>query len=183
MRSLQAIKSLTEWERQGRVVFTYSDLRKVFRHDSDPAFRSGLASLTRNGVLQRVGRGVFVFALAKLAGAHILERIAVALRRGAWSYLSLESALSEWGAISQVPLGGLTVMTTGRRGEFLTPFGRVEFTHTAKQPGDILAQTTDVGRPLRLARPEWAARDLRRVGRNVGMIDEAALLEAINDAG
>ena len=35
---------------------------------------------------------------------YTVEHVAIALRRGHYSYVSLESALSEYGAISQVPL-------------------------------------------------------------------------------
>ena len=72
-------------------------------------------------------------------------------------------------------------MTTGRTGTFDTPFGLVEFTHTKRSTSDILEQTRDVGRPLRVATPSAASRDLRRVGRNVHLIDEGKLEEAIAD--
>ena len=55
------------------------------------------------------------------------------MRRGEYSYISLETMLSEYGAISQVPIDRLTVMTTGRKGEYETPFGVIEFTHTKRK--------------------------------------------------
>ncbi len=181
MRLPEAINTLTDWARKGRVLFTLEDLRKLFPRDRDAAFRGGLDRLVSAGVLHRVSRGLFVFALAGRRDPHLLERIAVALRRGCYSYLSLESALSEHGVISQVPLAGITVMTTGRAGLFDTPFGRIEFTHTKRSVSDILKQTRETGRPLRIATPGAAARDLRRVGRNVHLIDEHELEEAIAD--
>ena len=183
MRLPEAIKTLTVWSRKGRVIFTRNDLRKLFPQDSEAAFKEGLSRLVTGGILHRVSRGLFVFALAERRDPHLLERIAAALRRGSYSYLSLESALSEYGAISQVPLAGITVMTTGRAGVFETPFGRIEFTHTKRGAGEILEHTRDVGRPLRMATPSAAGRDLRRVGRNVHLIDEDELKEAISDGG
>ena len=44
-----------------------------------------------------------------------------------------------------------TIMTTGRKGEANTPFGAIEFTHTARPVHDILDDIHDVGRPLKLA--------------------------------
>ncbi len=41
----------------------------------------------------------------------------------------LESALSEYGVISQIPIDRLTIMTTGRKGHYKTPYGTIEFTH------------------------------------------------------
>ncbi|WP_422139500.1 hypothetical protein [Endozoicomonas sp. ALC020] len=67
-----------------------------------------------------------------------VQSIAIALRRGDYNYISLESALSEYGAISQIPVDRLTIMTTGRKGEYKTPFGVLEFTHTRRSVADIL---------------------------------------------
>ncbi len=81
--------------------------------------------------------------------------------------------LSEYGAISQVPIDRLTVMTTGRRGTYTTPYGTIEFTHTSRGLPDILVGSREVGRPLRLATPQTAWRDLKRVGRNIHIMDES----------
>ena len=91
--------------------------------------------------------------------------------------MSLESTLSEYGAISQIPLDRLTIMTTGRKGEYKTPFGTIEFTHTKRSPNEILNHTEAIGRPLRLANKNTAYRDLKRVGRNTHLVDEAVLYE------
>ncbi len=105
-------------------------------------------------------------------GSNLLERIAVTLRSGHYNYLSLESALLAYGIISQVPLAGITVMTTGRSGIFDTPFGRIEFIHTKRHGGQILDHTRDVGWPLRMTagRPvSWRWRSPRSsVGRCFG---------------
>jgi len=118
---------------------------------------------------------VYVYVLAGDAEPRLIEQIAVALRRGYYSYTSLESALSEYGAISQIPVDRLTVMTTGRKGVYRTRWGTIEFTHTKRSPADILDHTCDVGRPLRMATPQAAWRDLKRVGRNTHLVDESEL--------
>ena len=91
----------------------------------------------------------------------------------------LESKLSEAGAISQIA-AALTCMTTGAPGAFETPWGIVEFTHTDRE--------IDVGRDTYRGRDdvleatvERAARDLRRVGRNVDLIDHETLAEVISE--
>ena len=71
------------------------------------------------GVLMRAVSGVYVNALSANGFTHTLENIAKAMRRGEYSYVSLESALSEYGVISQIPMR-LTIMTTGRKGEVTT---------------------------------------------------------------
>ncbi|CDH34911.1 conserved hypothetical protein [Xenorhabdus bovienii str. Intermedium] len=103
--------------------------------------------------------------------------IAKTMRRGEYNYVSLESALSEYGAISQIPIDRLTVMTTGRKGEYNTPFGTVEFTHTKRAVSDIINHIQDVGRPLRLANKQAAYRDLKRAGRNTHLVEKEMVYE------
>lgn len=44
-------------------------------------------------------------------------------------------------------------------------------THTERSVSDILRGTTQTPVPLRMALPETALRDLRRVGRNLHLVD------------
>ena len=128
-------------------------------------------------MLQRAARGVYVFAYSRNINADTVELIAKTLRRGHYSYISLESALSLYGAISQVPVDRLTVMTTGREGEFKTPFGVIEFTHTKRSVSEIIGNVIQTDRPLRIATRKTAYRDLKRVGRNVHLVDESEIYE------
>lgn len=118
-----------------------------------------------DGLLKRACRGVYVNPFAKSQDSHTIERIALALRRGEYNYLSLESALSEYGMISQIPIDRLTVMTTGRKGIYHTPWGTIELTHTKRAVSEIVKSLRETGRPLRIAMPQAAWRDLKRVGR------------------
>lgn len=171
-----AIKTLSEWARAGRLVFTLGDLAKLFPDDRRKTLLAALRRLVHDGVLGRACRGVYVYLLAG-GEPYLVEQIAVALRRGYYSYISLESALSEYGAISQIPVDRLTIMTTGRKGVYRTSWGTVEFTHTKRSPADILDNARDVGRPLRMATPQAAWRDLKRVGRNTHLVDERSLAD------
>ena len=172
MKALEAAKTLALWDRQDRSVFSITDLRRIFPERSGKTFTEGLHRLVAQGVLERAARGVYVNALSQRSRGYLIEEVAVCLRRGEYSYVSLESALSEFGAISQVPVSRITVMTTGRSGLIETPYGDIEFTHTARPVQDILDNTLVIeGRPLRLARIETALRDLKRVGRNLHMVD------------
>lgn len=175
-----ASRRLQAWDASGRRVFTRRDLARLFPEDSARALNKGIARLVAKGLLERACRGVYLNPLARRKDSRLLEHVALALRRGEYNYLSLESALSEYGAISQIPLERLTVMTTGRKGEYRTPYGVIEFTHTARPAEDILANTVAVpDRPLRLATRAAAWRDLKRVGRNLTLVDR----EALDDEG
>lgn len=175
MDQLTARKRFDAWSRQGRNVFTLRDVAKVFPEDSPKTLQEGLNRLRRAGILQGVARGIYLYALARDNDAYCLERIARAMRRGEYNYVSLESALSEYGAISQIPVDRLTVMTTGRKGTYCTPYGTIEFTHTSRPVGELLERMRDIGRPLRMATPQAAWSDLKRVGRNTHLVDVEVL--------
>ena len=71
-------------------------------------------------------------------------------------------------------------MTTGSPGRFDTPWGAIEFTHTDRH----ITFGTDVHMRddgVLEATLERSSRDLRRVGRNINLIDEAILAEAIRE--
>ena len=176
MRLSEAVRVLSGQDEQGQYVFARRDLRNLFPKDSARAFQAGLGRLVRGGVLLRAAQGVYVYAYSRRRGPDTIEQVARMMRRGEHSYVSLESALAQHGAISQVPMR-VTVMTTGRKGEYATPFGVIEFTHTSRPVREILRSARDVGRPLRLAGKRAAWRDLMRVGRNTHLVDRAALHE------
>ena len=122
-------------------------------------------------------RGIYVNEDAASFDSYTIERITKALRRGEYSYVSLESMLSEYGIISQVPIDRLTIMTTGRKGIYNTPYGIIEFTHTKRSVKNILSNTHMISeKPLRIAYKETALRDLKRVGRNINLINTEELL-------
>lgn len=172
-----ALKRLDQMDRSGRYVYSLRDLAVLFHEDSPRTLQAGINRLRNSGILEGVSRGLYVYGLSRHTNAHRIEAIAVKLRAGEYNYVSLESALSEWGVISQIPMGYLSVMTTGRKGLFKTPYGDIEFVHTSRPVKDILSRSVDVGRPLPLATLQAAMQDIRRVGRSLHMIDYDMLEE------
>ncbi len=169
-QSLDAISKAT-----GRSVHTTGDLRcTAMRGDTPRSAEKTVARAVRDGLLVRVCKGLYAYEYAPRRGLSIWEEIALRLRPKAFNYVSLESALSSWGVISQEMLGGITVMSTGRSLTLRTPYGIIDITHTAKRPADVAAQMV-IPEPwecwLPYAKPRLAAADLRRVGRNVDLID------------
>jgi hypothetical protein len=178
MNQRDANATLRLWDGRGQHVFTRRALARLFRDDTPKAFAAGLDRLVRGGLLVRACRGVYVNPHAQSLDSRVVERIARALRPGAYNYVSLESRLSETGAISQIPLDRLTVMTTGRKGMYRTPYGVIEFTHTKRPVADVLAHIRqEDSRPLRVASPAVAWRDLKRVGRNLALVDREAIAD------
>ncbi|MDN5849760.1 MAG: hypothetical protein L0H63_09015 [Nitrococcus sp.] len=172
-----AVKTLSGWDRRGRHVYTQSDLAHLFPADSPKTLQVSIDRLIQRGLLSRAARGIYVYEIGQGAGPDTIEYIVRAMRRGDYNYVSLESALSAYGVISQIPLDRLTVMTTGRKGAYRTPWGVIEFTHTARRAREILPRMRNVHRPLPLATPEAAWSDLKRVGRNTHLVDAEALAD------
>ena len=173
MTKIELIHRLAELDRLGIHVLARRDIEKLFPDEGEKAMEKSLQRMVSDGLLQRVAKGLYVNPAASSKNRWIAEEIAKALRPGCLSYVSLESMLSEYGAISQIPIDRITVMTTGRSGLHRTPFGTIEFTHTKRPRSDILGSTlAPKGRPLRIATRSAAVRDLLRVGRNSNMIVE-----------
>lgn len=172
MNQIQAHTILDKWGKKGKFVFTKHELRKLFPLDKPKTFNEGLARLVKNNLLQRACKGVYVYSNASCYDGYVIEHVAKALRQGHYNYISLESMLSEYGVISQILIDRLTVMTTGRSGTYKTAFGVIEFTHTKRPVADIIKHIMSIDkRPLRIASKEIAWRDLKRVGRNIEMVN------------
>ncbi len=146
----------------------------------EPAYlKLMLKRLSDQGVLIRAARGVYVNPHARSLPPDVRRGLLRFLRPREITYVSLESKLSEAGAISQIATA-LTCMTTGAPGRFGTPWGAIELTHTDRHievGTDVVVQ--DDGTLEATIRT--AARDLRRVGRNVGLIDDEVLAEAVEE--
>lgn len=173
MKKIEAIQVIREFDKKGKYVFSKNDLRKLFPKDNPKTLEEGLNRLVKSGLLVRACKGVYVNDYAQSKDSYVIEHIAKALRRGKYSYISLESMLSEYGLISQILIDRLTIMTTGRKGIYKTPYGIIEFTHTKRPTADILNSVKRIeARPLRIATKETALRDLKRVGRNINLLQE-----------
>jgi predicted transcriptional regulator of viral defense system len=170
MRSREMMDALDHWDRAGIWVYKDKTLRLIFPDETPSAFRNALTSHCRSGLLVRITRGLYVNPRARSLPVDILSALVSFLRPWDDNYLSLESTLSEASWISQIP-SRLTVMTTGRTQTFETPWGVIEFVHTARR-GEALSEGVvfDERRKLHVATPERAWRDLKRVGRNQDLV-------------
>jgi hypothetical protein len=164
-------------DRRGVWAFTPATFSALLGDPEPNYLKLMMKRLADQGVLVRAARGVYVNPHARSMPGDVRGGLIRFLRPRELTYVSLESKLSEVGAISQVTTA-LTCMTTGSPGRFDTPWGAIEFTHTDRpvSPGtDVRARDDGV----LAATVERSARDLRRVGRNTGLIDEQFLAEAI----
>ncbi len=175
MKQIEATRTLDSWDKKGRSVFRKRDLSLIFGENGKTLDQT-LARLMESGILQRVAHGIYLYSFSKHVGPMTIEHIARNLRRGELTFESLESALSQYGVISQIPLDRITLMTTGRSGEYRTPYGTIEFTHTKADAGTIRANIIDrEDHPLPIANKQYAYANLRAVGRNLALVDEEEL--------
>ena len=171
----------------GRGVYTKAGLaRTILAGETARAAEKTMAAAVGDGVLVRMCRGVYAYRYA-LSGRPVRQEAVLRMRPRAFSYISLETALSHWGVVSQAALGAVTVMTSGRGGRFETPYGRIELTHTGKAFRDVAAELVAPEKPwmeLPVAKPRLATRDLVRVGRNTDLVlwDELEAAQAEADA-
>ena len=180
MKMSALIEFLDLLSENGIHAFTNGMIRNVFPGEPEENLKKTLKRAVAGRVIERACRGVYM--RNNSANAYKLESIAAALRGGKYSYISLETALSEYGAISQMTINYLTVMTTGRSQKYTTPYGTIEFTHTSRRESEIVRNTYwQDERPLRIASLEMAFEDLKRVGRNIHMVSMEAYHEIIRD--
>ena len=180
MRLSDAERTLERWDRAGRYVWTSGDLAGAFPEDSPRAVKDALARLVRAGLARRVVRGVYRSVASTTFDGLFIEHVVAALRPGELSYRSLESALSDYGAISQVPFRH-SFVTTGRSAVFELGGGELELVHTARGREPLMSRTVETAHPsVRLATLDAAHEDLVRVGRNLHLVDmdEARELQA-----
>ncbi|WP_233235023.1 type IV toxin-antitoxin system AbiEi family antitoxin [Bordetella sp. LUAb4] len=178
MRIKDLIKTLDRWDQRGFWAFTAATLKLLFPEDD----RARIKALTNHqdaGIIERVARGLYVNPRARSLPPDVLSSLIPWLRPWDFNYLSLESALSEAGLISQIP-SRLTVMTTGRSQTFGTPYGTIEFTHTAQMPEHLSGDVVwDLQRGMWVATPARAHRDLTKARRNLGLVNPVTASEAL----
>jgi hypothetical protein len=172
-------QKLDEMDRRGVWAFTPATFSTLLGNPSQSYLRLAMKRWADQGVLMRAARGVYVNPRARSMPNDVRAGLIRFLRPREFTYVSLESKLSEVGAISQAATA-LTCMTTGSPGRFDTPWGAIEFAHTDRPVRfGTEVRTRDDG--VFEATVERAARDLRRVGRNTDLIDEETLAEVIRE--
>ena len=168
MQSIQKLKTnLENLADSQHYLFSVSDFSALFPQKSQTALMVLLGRAVKNGSLERVCRGYYIHKKTTYPKDLLLFHLASRLRADYFCYLSLETVLSEEGIISQIPLGCITLMTTGRSGIIgCGRFGRIEFTHTKKLPASFIHMLSyDFRYGLWRASSQLAMQDLQTKGR------------------
>jgi hypothetical protein len=162
-------------------LFTPGDLRSLLPALSDSAFKTLLSRAVSEGHLRRVCRGLYLYDPAKPDPGLVLYHAVSKLRPLALNYLSLESALSDAGVISQVPINRITVMSSGRSSMMdCGVWGSIEFVHTNQSPSALAGQLHyDARCRLWRASIVLALRDMKATHRSLDLIDWSAVHEPV----
>lgn len=162
-------------------LFAPEDLRALLPEISDSAFKTLLSRAARDGYLVRVCRGLYLYDKVAYPPGLLLFHAAARLRADTFSYISLETALSDAGAISQVPINWITLMSSGRSNTIRCGvLGTIEFVHTSKEPDDVADQLHyDQRCHLWRASVQLAAQDMRATRRNTDLIDWSIVNEPV----
>lgn len=182
MTMTDAIRVLVLGEGRQFPVIGIRGLRLLFGNDDNHAFNRGIRRLVAVGLLERVARGVYLNRALPAMGLEGIGVVARHLRARRFCYLSYESALADFGSISQVPMVYL-VATTGRGGAYSTRYGDIEFSHTGRGDLEILRNSVfDARISMRIASPELAYDDLQRVRPgNLHMVDDEMHADVLAD--
>jgi len=162
-------------------LFTLSDLRAALPDLSSATFKVLLSRAERSGLIQRVCRGVYLYDRIPYPSGLVLFHTASRLRADCFSYISLETALSDAGIISQVPINWITLMTSGRSGIIRCGnWGTIEYVHTRKRP-EVLQDQLRYDRNCRnwRASVRLALIDMRDARRNMDLVDRSVVDELI----
>lgn len=156
-----------------RYLFTPSDMRALLPDVSGQSYRTLLSRAAQGGKLERVCRGLYIYHPAKPTSGLLLFHAAARLRAHEFNYISLETALSDSGVISQLPMNWVTLMSSGRSNVInCGRWGSIEFVHTQQKAADLIHQVTYDSRcRLWRASTALALRDMKMARRNLDLID------------
>jgi len=172
----QLSRVLANLAHHGQNLFSLTDLRAALPEHTAGAFRAVVARAEQEGLLERPCRGLYRYPAAGQDDGLLLYHAAARLRAGAFNYISLESALSDAGLISQIPMNRITLMSSGRGATFnCGRFGVIEFVHTKKGPADLAEELVyDPRCHLWRASPALALRDMKAARRDLDLVNAEA---------
>ena len=171
------MKYLHNWLEQNanntRYMFSLHDLRALFPDMTNGTYKTLLSRTVQAGYLTRVCRGIYVYERAIPPTGLLLFHAASLLRALEFNSISLETALSDAGVISQIPINWISLMSSGRSNIISCgKFGTIEFVHTDKKPANLMDQLS-YDAPCRLWRASvpLALKDMQTTHRNSDLID------------
>lgn len=143
------------------------------------AVRNLASRSAKKGILERICGGIYLNPRAPFSAGYLLYHTAALLRVSCFTYLNMESVLSDAGIISQTPISWIILMTSGRSYTFeCGRWGTIEFIHTEKTPAALAEHLSyDAARRLWRASVQLALQDMKTAGRPLDLVSREALEE------
>ena len=177
----QLTRTLAELASAEHYLFSLGDLRALLPALSEAAFKTLLSRAVSEGHLARVCRGLYLYERVDYPRGQLLFHAAARLRADTFNYISLETALSDAGVISQIPINWITLVSAGRSNIIRCgAWGTIEFVHTRKRPDDV-AEQLHYDRRCHLWRASvaLALQDMRATRRNMELVDWSVVNELV----
>ncbi len=174
MQPIKILESiLAQNANQENCLFQAEDFHAIFPHFTANNLHVLLSRAEKSGILERICNGIYLYPKSKYDPTLILFKTASKIRSNCLNYISLETALSAHGIISQQLMGWLTVMTTGRRGIInCGHFGSIEFIQTKKTQNIIMPHLhLDTVSGMLWADTELALQDMKATKRPMDLVD------------
>ena len=154
-------------------LFSFADLKGAMPEQSQGGFKALISRGVKDGLLKRICRGLYLYPEVEYVRGFVLFHAAARLRAKAFNYISLETALSDAGVISQIPISWITLMSSGRSHIVnCGDFGHIEFVHTKKRPENLTGHLTyDSQCRLWRASVSLALKDMKATRRSTDLID------------
>lgn len=177
----QLTRALADLASPEHYLFTQVDLRALLPTLSEVALKTLLSRAVSEGHLARVCRGIYLYERVDYPRGLMLFHAAARLRASTFNYISLETSLSDAGAISQMPINWITLMSAGRSNTIgCGAWGSIEFVHTCKRPDDVALELHyDRRCHLWRASVTLALQDMRATRRNLDLIDWSVVNESV----
>ncbi|EMI4516142.1 TPA: hypothetical protein ACN33E_003347 [Vibrio parahaemolyticus] len=152
-----------QYLRKEKFIYKRDEICSIFRSDDIEQI------IAKHDYIVSIDFERFVYLRSTLP-PDFFDQLALSLRDGELCYISFEDALSRWSVISQIPMI-LILGTTGESGFYKTRFGSIEFVHVPHSREVIRSNTTEPYYAIRLAKKSFAFEDLKRIDRNMHLID------------
>ncbi len=160
-------------------LFTLRDLHALLPHATYQTFKTLVSRAAKSGTLRHLCRNLYIYEKTDYPRDKVLYHAAARLRAECFNYISLETALSDAGLISQIPFSWITIMSSGRSGKVeCRGFGTIEFIHTEKNPARLVPELAwDGQNRLWRASTALALEDMRNTKRSMDLVDPDRLDE------
>ena len=164
-----------------RCLFTLDDLHGALPELKRGALKALVSRAEKDSMLRRVCRGIYLYPKVAYPQGLLLYHAAARLRAAEFNYISLESALSDAGVMSQVQINWITLMSSGRSTIVSCgAFGTIEYVHTKRRPESIATQLVyDQRCRLWRASIPLALKDMNSTKRSRDLIDAEAANEPV----